>query len=228
MIRILWEDEDIIVVYKPTGMESQSARGFDVDMVSEISRHIHNQSTSREVPFVGVVHRLDKPVCGIMVYGKSKNATIALNEQIKKHTIKKKYHAVLCGKLSDNVENYVDYLLKSKNGNESKIVDKWINGAKHAELICKPLKVIKDDVFHTLTLVEVELLTGRHHQIRVQMAGRNQPIWGDRKYNHTYTMWKKGENLALASVYLGFFHPRSQKWMEFEEVPKNGVFSNFY
>lgn len=191
MLRILYEDDHIIVVWKPAGMESQSSRGFGADMVSEIRRHIHNLSTKPSTksspkavePYVGVIHRLDKPVSGVMVYAKEKKAAAALSRQAAEGKMKKFYLAVLCGKPVDNVENYVDYLLKDEKQNVSRIVDMGITGAKRAELICRTLRTCQVDPYGLLTLAEVELLTGRHHQIRVQMAGHGLPLWGDNRYN---------------------------------------------
>lgn len=187
MLRILYEDEHMIVVWKPVGMESQSSRGFGADMVSEIRRHIHKLSTKTSPktgePYVGVIHRLDKPVSGVMVYAKEKKAAAVLSRQVAEGKMKKRYLAVVCGKPVDNVENYVDYLLKDDKMNVSRIVDMGITGAKQAELICRTLETKQVEPYGLLSLAEIELLTGRHHQIRVQMAGHGLPLWGDNRYN---------------------------------------------
>ncbi len=137
-------------------------------------------------PYVGVIHRLDKPVSGIMVYAKTKAAAGALSAGIQGNGINKTYRAVVCGKFVDNVGNFVDYLLKDPKENRSRIVEKGVNGAKRAELCYRVLKETEEPPAWAgpgpLTLVEIGLLTGRHHQIRVQFAGRGLPLWGDARY----------------------------------------------
>ena len=194
MLNILYEDNEILVVWKPVGMESQSGRGFDADMVSEIRRYLstkkpvdnHNLSTKPVEPYVGVIHRLDKPVSGVMVYAKTKNAAGALSKQVAEGKMHKKYLAVLCGKPVDNVEKYVDYLLKDEKENISRIVDMGIKSGKRAELICRALETKEIAPYGELTLAEITLLTGRHHQIRVQMSGHGLPLWGDNRYNPAF------------------------------------------
>lgn len=142
MLSTIYEDKHIIVVKKPIGMESQSGRGFAADMVSEIKCHIHKTSTKASAtcgqPYVGVIHRLDKPVSGLMVYAKTKQAAAILSKDVRDGGLNKQYLAILCGKPVDNVGKYVDYLLKSGGENYSEIINKdntmWITKAKRAEL----------------------------------------------------------------------------------------------
>lgn len=204
MLNILYEDKAVLVVWKPVGMESQSGRGFDADMVSEIRRYLstkkpvdnHNLSTKQLEPYVGVIHRLDKPVSGVMVYAKTKDAAAALSKQVAEGKMHKKYLAVLCGKPVDNVEKYVDYLLKDEKENTSRIVDMGVKGGKRAELICRTLETKTVEPYGELTLAEIELLTGRHHQIRVQMSGHGLPLWGDNRYNPAF---QQGDTAAGAA-----------------------------
>ncbi|MCI9148156.1 MAG: RluA family pseudouridine synthase [Hungatella sp.] len=227
MLELLYEDKDVIVVKKPVGMESQAAGGFAPDMVSEIKKHIHNLYPGSEEPYVGVIHRLDKPVGGVMVYAKTKKAAAVLSEQVRSHKMRKVYKAVVCGRIVDNVENFVDYLLKDSRSNVSKIVEKGIMGAKRAELRYRVAARQEGEV--PLTLVEVELSTGRHHQIRVQFAGRGLPLWGDNRYNPMFS--EKGRNresVALWAWKLGFAHPVTGKAMVFEAEPEGEIFRQFY
>lgn len=236
MIKIIYEDRDVIVVEKPVGMESQSSRKFEPDMVSEIKKYLStNISTkpqslstkSREL-YVGVIHRLDKPVGGVMVYAKNKKAAAALSKQAADGTMKKIYKAVVCGKLVDTVGNYVDYLLKDGKNNCSQVVDKGRAGCKKAELNYRVLSVLEKA--EPLSLVEVELVTGRHHQIRVQFAAHETPLWGDNKYNPRWNgdlPDRRSGSLALAAVSLSFYHPVTGKWMEFTTEPQNEIFSRF-
>lgn len=229
MLDILYEDKRIIVVWKPAGMEAQSSRKLARDMVSEIRRHIHNTFPNTGEPYVGVIHRLDKPVSGIMVYAKDKTAAAKLCQQSAGGMMKKQYLAVVCGKVPPNVDKFVDYLLKDEKENVSRIVDKGTKGAKRAELAFQVLKKCRwegnrqkqretegDDI---LTLLKITLMTGRHHQIRVQMAGHGLPLWGDRKYNPDFARTgAKEENIALAAYRLSFINPETGKVMEFERT----------
>ncbi len=247
MLNILYEDEAILVVWKPVGMESQSARGFQADMVSEIRRYLstknrednHNLSTKSTEPYVGVIHRLDKPVSGVMVYAKEKKAAAALSKQVSEGKMHKKYLTVLCGKPVDNVEKYVDYLLKDEKENVSRIVDMGIKGGKRAELICRALETKEIPPYGQLTLAEIELLTGRHHQIRVQMSGHGMPIWGDNRYNPEFSQRQPAEpgtriprralrtDVALAAFELTFTHPVTGKQLTFRQNPSGGIFRQF-
>ena len=235
MLNILYEDETVLVVWKPVGMESQSGHGFDADMVSEIRRYLstgkpvdnHKLSTKSVEPYVGVIHRLDKPVSGVMVYAKTKNAAAALSKQVAEGKMHKKYLAVLCGKPVDNNGTYVDYLKQDKKNNCSRIVDKSDPESKRAELEYKVLDCIqteeKDPQY--LSLVEIKLLTGRHHQIRVQFSGHGTPLYGDGKYGNNEKAVRK--SLALCAYHLKFKHPATGKIMDFQIKPDTGAFKLF-
>lgn len=228
MIKVLYEDKDIIVAVKPAGVESQSARRFAPDMVSEIKKHlvINRLCTPGTEPYVAVIHRLDKPVSGVMVYAKSKKAAAALSEQVKSHKMEKIYEAVVCGKLVENVDNFVDYLKKSVDGNYSQVVEKGITDAKRAELSYEVKEILETEE-GTLTLVKIRLKTGRHHQIRVQFAAHGAPLYGDGKYNPKFAEGGKTAPLALCAVTLAFFHPVTGKRMEFSIKPSGGIFEKF-
>lgn len=276
MVKIIYEDKDIIVAEKPVGIESQSSRRFEPDMVSEIKKHlsIHlstklstNSSTTIPTPqkaaepYVGVIHRLDKPVGGIMVYAKSQKAAASLSKQVQDGRMKKIYEAVVCGKLVDNVGNYVDYLLKDGKNNYSQVVDnkvsdnkvsdkkvtgKKVTDCKRAELNFLLLDTTEEE--EPLSLVQVELLTGRHHQIRVQFAAHGFPLWGDNKYNPRWggtlpvkeggaakesgtareaCQKPRAGSLALWAVRLSFNHPTTGKVMEFSMEPQGEAFRLF-
>ena len=212
-----------MVAVKPAGMESQAARRFEPDMVSAIRNHLvmNKSCTPGQAPYVGVIHRLDKPVSGVMVYAKTKNAAAALSSQLQKHQMKKVYEAVVCGKPVNSVENLVDYLKKSVDGNYSQVVDKGITGAKRAELTLEALRFLEEGPNGgPLTLLRIQLETGRHHQIRVQLAAHGMPVYGDARYGRG----EKGP-LALCAVSLSFLHPRTKKRMEFHMEPSDGAFA---
>lgn len=139
MLDVLYEDKDVLVVVKPAGIESQTSRRLEPDMVSEIKNYLHRKaqeakklstglspkaSTVTVEPYVGVIHRLDKPVRGVMVYAKNQKAAAHLSRQVQDGKLEKIYQAVVCGKPVDNVGKYVDYLLKDGKTNTSRIVDK--------------------------------------------------------------------------------------------------------
>lgn len=233
MLKILFEDKDILVVEKPAGIESQSSRSFEPDMVSLIKKHLStdistNPSTRGQEPYTGVIHRLDKPVSGVMVYAKNQKAAASLSKQVQDGTMKKIYYAAVCGKPVDNVGNFVDYLLKDGRTNHSAIVDKGRKDSKRAELNFRVLD--SREVPEPVSLVEVELLTGRHHQIRVQFAGHGYPLWGDNKYNSQWngqSGTKRRGSLALCAVSLSFNHPLSGRRLTFAMEPQHQIFEQF-
>lgn len=222
MLKVLYEDKDIIVTVKPAGVESQAARRFEKDMVSEIKKHevINKLYTPGKEPYVGVIHRLDKPVSGVMVYAKSKNAAAVLSKQVQEHGMEKIYEAVVCGKPVENVDKFVDYLKKVVDGNYSQVVEKGITDAKRAELSYEVIKTVKTDK-GPLTWVKIRLLTGRHHQIRVQFSHHGLPLYGDNRYNPACG---PGEKLALCAVSLAFVHPISGKRLQFSIEASGGAF----
>ena len=255
MLNVLYEDQEIIVVVKPAGVESQAAKKFAPDMISEIRKHmvIHKTCTPGKEPYVAVIHRLDKPVSGVMVYAKTQKAASALSSQVQNRKMDKYYEAVVCGKPVDNVDKYVDYLKKSVDGNYSQVVDKGDNEGKRAELTFETLKTVETED-GCLSHVRIHLLTGRHHQIRVQFASREIPLYGDGRYNPKFggttavfgvdsaagsvceaeSETKRAAArpirqvpLALCAVSLAFDHPTTGKRMEFSIKPSGGAFAKF-
>lgn len=238
---ILYEDKDIIVVKKPAGLESQSSKSFEPDMVSQLRRYltypqtIHKSTTipanrpqNTQPPYVGVIHRLDKPVSGVMVYAKNQKAAAALSASLQAGKMKKWYAAVVCGKPVDNQGTYVDYLLQDRKTNCSRIVDKSVEGSKRAELNYWVKEVINREG-KEYSLVEIELLTGRHHQIRVQFAGHGTPLVGDERYGEKGDKSERGRRLgvALCAVRLEFPHPGTGEEMRFEMEMRSGAFGWF-
>ena len=237
MLSILYEDNHIIVVIKPDGLESQSGKSFAPDMVSEIRKHLasHPQDIHKltketstaskypQPPYVGVIHRLDRPVSGIMVYAKNPKAAASLSTSLQQGKIEKWYQAVICGKPVDNVEKYVDYLLKDGKTNTSRIVDKSAAGAKRAELEYQILEEKEQGDGAVRSLVEIHLHTGRHPQIRVQFAAHGTPLVGDTKYGAPAAASvgrARREPLALCAVRLSFLHPVTGERMEFSTEPQ--------
>lgn len=228
MLKVLYEDREIIVVVKPAGVESQAAKKFAPDMISEIKKHmvIHKTCTPGKEPYVAVIHRLDKPVSGVMVYAKTKNAAAALSAQVQNRKMDKYYEAVVCGKPVDNVDKFVDYLKKTVDGNYSQVVDKEDKDGKRAELTFETVKTVETEE-GTLSLVRIHLLTGRHHQIRVQFASHGLPLYGDGRYNPAFDGKSRQTPLALCAVSLAFDHPVTGKRMEFSMKPTGGAFTKY-
>lgn len=224
-VKILFEDKDIIVVVKPSGMPSQGDKSMTMDMVSYLKNYLAAAGGQRRQgePYVGVVHRLDRPVGGVMVYAKTPEAAKQLSRQIQENKVKKKYMALLTGLLPQKEGHLVNWLLKDGRTNTSSIVPEKIAGAKRAELLYKVLRTRYVDGMQ-YSLVQIELLTGRHHQIRVQTAGAGAGIYGDTKYNPEFQGKKGWFDMGLFSCFLGFYHPRTKKQLCFEAVPEAACF----
>ena len=202
-LKILYEDKDVIVTVKPRGISSQSSNSFEEDMVSLLKKHMGKDA------YVGVIHRLDKPVYGIMVYGKNKKATEILSNERRKKNIEKTYEALVDGFPESDEGELIDFIKKLDN-NVSKVVEKSTRGAKEAVLKYKVLESYKKDDRY-ITRLRINLITGRHHQIRLQCASHGFPLYGDHKYNKRLANVKLDEDkvLSLAAVNLSFKHPKT-------------------
>ena len=227
-INILYEDAHIIVCEKPAGIPSQADKSSGPDMVNMLKNHVFEKEET--VPYIAVVHRLDRPVGGVMVYAKTPFAAKELSRQISSHSIEKRYLAVVTNDLSEEIGKQIyleDYLKKDGRTNTSEIVSPEEKEAKKAELYYTPLKVTDGT-----TLIKVHLLTGRHHQIRVQMKAHTGGLLGDRKYNEKET--EKADSmlgvkipLMLYAYFLEFTHPKTKKKMKFEHIPKTGIWEKY-
>lgn len=223
-VRIIYEDQEIIVVIKPAGMPSQSDRSMTMDMVSYLKNYLV-PSVSGE-PYIGVIHRLDRPVGGVMVYAKTPQAAKILSGQLQKKQIGKKYMAVLTGKLPNEEGTLKDWIETDKRTNVSKIVSKPSKAAKEAALNYRVIGTAEHEG-QVYSLTDIELITGRHHQIRVQTAGAGAGIYGDTKYNPAFQGKKGWFDLGLFSYYLAFKHPKTGRPLTFKEKPSGGAFEWF-
>lgn len=217
-LNIIFEDEQILVVKKDAGIPVQAGRMRMMDLQGLIKNELYKRNRSGGEPYLGLIHRLDQPVEGVMVFAKTPAAAAELSKQVTDGRMKKHYLALLCGKPSQNSGTLVDYLLKDGSTNTSSVVEKVVKDAKRSELNYKVLKSGE-----TTTLVEVELLTGRHHQIRVQMANAGWPLYGDTKYNPKFQDTAEYVQTALCAYKLSFVHPKSKKIMEFCIKPDNSL-----
>lgn len=207
-IQILYEDEAILVCRKPAGVAVQTRRLGEPDMESLLKNY---RASKGEPPFIGVVHRLDQPVEGVMLYAKTKQAASALGRQIASAQADKCYYAMTDGVPARSVGTLEDYLLRDGKTNVSSVVMKSTPGAKRSEL---SYEVLEQN--GKRAVLKISLKTGRHHQIRVQLAHAGFPIVGDRKYNFKENIAPSGSGLALCSYRIAFRHPVTCKKMEFE------------
>ena len=210
MLEVYYEDREVIVVNKPAGVQSQASAAFSDDMVSLIKKHLlEGGAPAGTEPYVGVVHRLDTNVAGVMVYAKTKEAAAALSRQVQEGNIGKQYQAVVLGIPKEKSGTWTDWLRQEKKENVSVISNAKDKEAKKAELRYRLLgkKYLNGE---QLSLLGIELVTGRHHQIRVQCASRNMPVLGDVKYGS-----RKADRLYLVSSELSFTHPKTRKQMHF-------------
>lgn len=223
-VEILHEDADIIVCVKPYGIPAQGDKSRDTDLLSFLKNHIFEEEELEEEPYLAMVHRLDRPVGGIMVFAKNQRAASRLSDQVQDGTMVKFYQAILTGELPDESGMLEDYLVKDGKTNTSKIVKKGTKGAKKAQLEYEVLDVFETDQ-GVLSYVLIDLITGRHHQIRVQMAGRGAGIYGDTKYNPLFAKTKKKyQQIALFATRLEFEHPVTGEHMIFKCEPEGDAF----
>lgn len=217
-LEILYEDNHIIVVVKPNNILSQSDNTNDLDMLTIIKDYIKEKYNKPGNVYLGLVHRLDRPVSGVMVFAKTSKAASRLSDQVRTHSLKKNYMAIVYdnGTLKDK-DTFVDYLYKDSDNN-SKVVDE--GKGKYSEL---SYEVISRDKNVNLTLVDISLKTGRHHQIRVQFASRNHALYGDQRYG-----LQDKQQIALHAYKLEFIHPTTKERMVFISKPKKeSKWSNF-
>lgn len=207
-MKIFYEDNHIIVVEKKPNQPTQEDASNDYDLLSEVRDYIKVTYNKPGNVFVGLVHRLDRPVGGVMVFAKTSKAASRLSDQVRTHKLDKIYTAVIQGALEP--QTLRDYMLKNRKTNMSRVVSKNTPEAKYAELV-----ILKSfyNAEHNLSTVNVSLITGRSHQIRVQFSSRNHPLWGDARYN---PQAKAGQQIALWATTLTFDHPTTKERMTFE------------
>lgn len=225
-LNILFEDQHIIVVEKPSGVPSQKDRSGDPDMLTLLTEHLKKASLGKDEPYVGLVHRLDRPVGGIMVFAKTPYANTKLSEQIRLNRMKKVYLAVVSGRAKEENVELIDYLIKQHN-NLSKIVPAHTSQAKKAILTYTKINEKILDNGQNISLLKVELKTGRHHQIRVQLSHAGLPIWGDTKYNPHFISKKGWFQIGLFAYQLAFEHPKTGQLLQYEGHPSEHPFNLF-
>lgn len=208
-LNILYEDNHIIVVEKKPNILSQSDITGDIDLLTMVKEYVKEKYNKPGNVYIGLIHRLDRPVGGIMVFARTSKAANRLNEQIKKHEFNKTYLALLQGNLNEKKNTLIDYLYKDNKG-ISKVVDEKFDGAKRCELNYEVIDYIGDK-----TLVKVNLITGRHHQIRLQFSNLGYPLCGDQRYGKS-----DKKQIYLYAYKLEFMHPTTKEKLSFKLLPK--------
>lgn len=216
-LEILYEDNHIIVVVKPYNVLSQADNTNDIDMLFIIKMYIKEKYNKPGNVYLGLVHRLDRPVGGIMVFAKTSKAASRLSEQVRERKLKKRYLAVVHGIIKNDNDELINYIVKCKD-NSSKITVK-----EEGQIAKLKYTVLERNIKENLTLVDIDLETGRHHQIRVQMANIGHTLYGDQRYGK-----QDKKQIALFSYELEFIHPVNKELMKFEKMPyKEGVWKLF-
>ena len=210
---ILFEDAHLVVCKKPAGMPVQTKNIASPDLESALKNHLKASSPSSNNIYLAVIHRLDQPVEGVLVFAKTPFAAAGLNRQMQSGSFGKYYQAVVCGKLPAASGTLTDYLVKDGRTNTSRICTKNTRGAKSAILSYEVMESFEDI---SLSLVNIRLLTGRHHQIRVQMAHAGAPLWGDNRYNPEFVSKQGYFPIALCAYRIEFSHPVTGKSMDFQ------------
>lgn len=209
-LNVLYEDNHLIVVEKKPNVLSQSDVTGDMDLLTMVKSYVKKKYDKPGNVYIGLVHRLDRPVGGVMVFARTSKAAKRLNEQIKNHDFNKTYVAVLDGILKKEKDELVNYLYKDGKTGISKVVDKHFTGGKLSKLNYEVIGYYKNK-----TIVKVNLITGRHHQIRLQFKALGYPLYGDQLYGK-----KNNEQIRLYAYLLAFNHPVMKERLCFKLLPK--------
>ena len=205
-MELLFEDRDITVAIKPAGLLSELTDAPTESFAAQLALRNEKQ-------YIGVIHRLDRGVGGVMVYARTPRAAARLSAAVQANELTKEYLAVVHGELSDPEARLCDLLFHDRTRNKSFVVERERRGVKKASLSYRVLSVTDSPLYGRISLLLVRLETGRTHQIRVQFSSRKMPLYGDRKYGGA------GESLGLFCQVIGFYHPESGEWMEFSAKP---------
>ena len=208
-IGIVYEDNHLLVVVKPPNMPTQADASGDPDLHSTMKQYIAEKYQKPGAVYLGLVHRLDRPVGGLVVLAKTSKAADRLSEQVRKKTLARQYVAAVRGNPKAE-EELTDWLLKDERTNTVHAVKEGTPGAKDAKL-----RYARVGQNGELSLVRVKLFTGRSHQIRVQLSHHGTPIWGDARYG----AGKPGQQIALWGAHLGMVHPTKKEEMHFTALP---------
>ena len=207
-LNVIYEDNHIIVVEKPYNVPSQEDSSKDMDMINIIKSYLKQKYNKPGNIYLGLVHRLDRPVGGVMVFAKTSKAASRLSEDIKNNKFHKEYLAVVYGKVKEK-EKLVDYISK-----DDKTFSSYIDNENGKESILE-YELLYYDKEEDISLIKVNLVTGRHHQIRLQMSNINHPLLGDQRYGK-----QDKKQIMLYAYKIDFTHPVKKEEMEFKLIPK--------
>ena len=213
-IEILYEDNHIIVVVKSVGILSQEDSTHDPDMLTLLKNYIKNKYQKLGNVYLGLIHRLDRMTGGVMVFAKTSKSAARLNKQIQDKEFFKKYYAIVDGNIEEDgtLENY---LVK-----DEKEVKSYIGNVHNGKLAVLDYHIVKK--CEGMTLVDINLKTGRHHQIRVQFANIHHPLIGDHLYG-----CKRGDKMMLYAYKISFLHPITKERLEFVKKPTGELWNKF-
>lgn len=200
MAEILYEDNHIIAVWKRSSDLSQGDKTGDPTLDDEVKKYVAIKYDKKGDVFLGVVHRLDRPVCGVMLYARTSKALERLNEMFREGGIRKTYLAITKERPPEDEETITHFLKKNEKQNKTYVYDTEVNGSKKASLTYR-LKARSERFY----LLEIELHTGRHHQIRAQLARIGCPVKGDLKYG--FPRSNEDGGISLLSRKIEFVHP---------------------
>ena len=212
-LKVIYEDNHIIVVEKIPNIPTQEDKTGDTSMMTLVKKYIKEKYNKPANVYLGLVHRLDRPVGGVMVFAKTSKAASRLSKQVRDKVFKKEYLAVVDGSFGKNSGTLENYLYKDRKSNTSYVVSKDKKEVKFAKL---DYEVLKYDKENNLSLLKIDLHTGRHHQIRVQLANIGHSIYGDQRYGAR----GKNKQIALWAYKLTIEHPTKKEKMEFQDMPR--------
>lgn len=212
-MEIIYEDNHLLVVNKPINIPMQEDNSKDQDLLTLGKEYLKEKYNKPGNVYLGLVHRLDRPVSGVCVFARTSKAAGRLSKQVQEHTFKKQYLAVVEDNGLEDSGHFEDYLLKDSKTNTVKV-------DKNGKLAILDYKVVKRK--DNLALVKIDLKTGRSHQIRVQFSSRNHALWGDQRYNKNAIV---GQQIALHSCSISFNHPISNEPLVFTSNPDRKPFN---
>ena len=218
-INIIYEDNHLLIVKKEANIPVCSDSSKDKDLLTLLKEYLKTKYQKTGNVYLGLIHRLDRPVEGIIVFAKTSKAASRLSEQIRTNKFQKTYYAVV-ENTPKKEDTLIDYLYKDEKNNTS-----YVTNEKKGKKSILEYKLINTK--NSLSLIKINLLTGRHHQIRVQFSSRGYPLYADHKYNKKFINNNK-ENIALIAKELSFYHPTTKELLTFSiDLPKNYPYNLF-
>jgi 23S rRNA pseudouridine1911/1915/1917 synthase len=224
-LRILYEDNHVLVVEKPVNIPVQADRSGDIDLQTLLKRYIAEKYQKPGDVYLGIIHRLDRPVGGVIVFARTSKAASRLSDAFRRRDVRKVYHAVVCtdGKSIPENGSLTHWLHKNEETNMVTAFDSDVAGSKKAVL---HYERVSEQGPSELGLISIELETGRSHQVRVQCASAGFPLWGDQRYNVSKA--KNGQQIALFASKIEFEHPVKKERLSFElPLPKREPWQGF-